>query len=126
MIRCISIFLLLIVFNENSFCQKDSIIQFKNIVIKKKTKRDWGKEIIRKAIGRRKEVEKNYSNFEVDIYSISKIDKEKKDSLENTCYTRRKRKLISFTCQSIAILNIFKKGILRLRLNNKNTKQKKS
>ena len=78
MIRCIIIFSLFILINENSFCQKDSVLQFKDIVIKKKSKRDWGKEIMRKAIVRRQEIEKKYSNFEVDIYSISKIDKEKK------------------------------------------------
>ncbi|MFN5444419.1 MAG: DUF5686 family protein [Crocinitomicaceae bacterium] len=82
MIRFFLLFLLLLLINENSICQKDSVLQFKDIVIKKKTKRDWGKEIIRKAIERRQEIEKKYSNFEVDIYSISKIDKEKKDSLE--------------------------------------------
>ena len=84
MIRCIIIFSLFILINENSFCQKDSVLQFKDIVIKKKSKRDWGKEIMRKAIVRRQEIEKKYSNFEVDIYSISKIDKEKKDSIETT------------------------------------------
>ena len=81
MIRFILLFLLILLINENSICQKDSVLQFKDIVIKKKSKRDWGKEIIRKAIERRQEIEKKYSNFEVDIYSISKIDKVKKYSL---------------------------------------------
>jgi hypothetical protein len=59
MIRFILLFLLILLINENSICQKDSVLQFKDIVIKKKSKRDWGKEIIRKAIERRQEIEKN-------------------------------------------------------------------
>lgn len=83
MIRCILLFLLCFLINKGSFGQRDSVLQFKDIVIKKKSKRDWGKEIMRSAINRRQLIEKKYNNFEVDIYSISKIDKEKKDTLES-------------------------------------------
>jgi hypothetical protein len=77
------IFFLLQILLSYSFAQKDSMVLMKDVIIKKKSKRDWGKEIIRKAIDRRQEVEKRYTNFEVDIYSISKIDKEKKDSIQS-------------------------------------------
>lgn len=83
MIRCILLFLLCFLINKGSFGQRDSVLQFKDIVIKKKSKRDWGKEIMRSAINRRQLIEKKYNTFEVDIYSISKIDKEKKDTLES-------------------------------------------
>jgi hypothetical protein len=64
-----------------SFSQKkDTVYQLKDVVIKKKSNRDWGREIIKKAIQKRKDLEDRYTNIEVDLYSLSKIDHEVTDS----------------------------------------------
>jgi hypothetical protein len=75
-----SLFFIFFIFSFTAFSQKDSIYQLKKVTIKNKSSRDWGREIIKKAIARRKELEGRYANFQVDIYSLSKIDKEKEDA----------------------------------------------
>jgi hypothetical protein len=76
MIRVSIIFFICFLISPVFSQQKDTVHQMKDVIVKRKSKRDWGKEIMKQAIKHRKEIENQYSSFEADIYSISKLDKE--------------------------------------------------